>query len=263
MIATGLLHAFTWPWHLIFWFGGILFLGGALVGTILIVRSKRPSKHPLQESLFVFGPAAATGPLLILCARLFQAVEPSFGEGPQVWLALVLPGDGRFLHPYDTLVVLYLITSAMTAVVAVGLAFLTPPPGDKHAIPPLRGRSAVAAMIGLTLIAIPFFGFRVYTHDLLNARLMDVLGVLPVVLMALGLRAYATTRGPLIQKEAPTAQPAPAAAIDPRTTWVQAGLMTSDATPLAQVESTEHPADASHRSRAAWTAVQAPGSPPN
>ncbi|MEZ4319166.1 MAG: DUF1998 domain-containing protein [Myxococcota bacterium] len=264
MIATGILHEATWHWNVLAWFIGFLILAMTLLAVLLVTAAMRPRQGPLFErSLFAFGPAAAAPPLLFLFLRLFEQVESTFGPGPQYWLLGWIPNmRGTWVHPYDTLVAIHVISAATAGVVAVLSAMILPPSQRPSRQAPLPGRTGAAVVLGLAALLIPFFAFRVYLEDSDAARLLEWVAAMPTLALCVALRAQARLAPPPERVAKATtdveARPVP----DFRSAWIAAGLLDSDAKPLARVRADESGEMPSSRATSAWTAVGAPGRPP-
>ncbi len=262
MIATGLLHLQSWHWNVIAWmFGFFVIAIGAVAALVITVLLLPGRPRPLERSLFAFGIAALGPPALFASLRIAELVEPAFGPGPQHWLIGWIPGmRNHFVHPYDTVVALHLVSAGCISVIAVLVALLFPP-GPRWR-PPLPGREVAAALLGLCAAVIPFLAWRVYVVDQDGARLLEWVAMTPSLCVALGLRAFAQLPLAPTTSSAPSSpEPAPRP-VDPRARWSESGLLDPKAAPLWVVEASERAEPAMERAERAWQAVDAPGKPP-
>ncbi|MCB9667946.1 MAG: hypothetical protein H6736_02190 [Alphaproteobacteria bacterium] len=264
MIAAGILHPQSWHWNVLAWLTGFLIVLIGAVGALLVTVALRSGRgSPLQRSFFAFGPAAFAPAIFFVFLRLVQLVEPAFGPGPQHWLIGWLPGHANdFVHPYDTLVAVHLFSAGVTAVFAVLVALLFPPNPSRRWTPALPGRTVAAVLLGGCALLVPFLAWRVYTVDADTARLLEWVGLLPVFMVAVALRAQAVLPPPpppVVRVEA-DAPPAPVP--DFRKAWVSAGLLKDDAKPLRRIAARETGDAAGERAQRAWVAIDAPGSAP-
>ncbi|MCB9678572.1 MAG: DUF1998 domain-containing protein [Alphaproteobacteria bacterium] len=264
MIATGILHEATWHWNVLAWFLGYLILAMTLVAVLLVTAAMRPRQGPLLErSLFAFGPAAAAPPLLFLILRLFERVETAFGPGPQYWLLGWIPNmAGRWVHPYDTIVAVHVITAGVAGAIAILAAIILPPSQHPANQAPLPGRWGAATVLILGALLIPFFAFRVYVDDIDSARLLEWVAAMPTLALCLSLRVHARLQPPpdRAARQAPDEVPLPVP--DFRKAWISAGLLDAEAKPLARVQAEARGQAPSSRAASAWTAAGAPGAAP-
>ncbi len=265
MIATGILHEATWHWNVLAWFIGYLILAMTVVAVLLVTQALRPRQGALLErSLFAFGPAAAAPPAFFLILRLFERVETSFGPGPQYWLLGWIPKmAGTWVHPYDTVVALHVISAGAAGFIAILSAGLFPPVPRPANQAPLPGRMAAAVLLFGAALFIPFFAYRVYISDIDTARLLEWIALMPTLAVCVALRGYARLQPPPERAiaAAPTDDAAPAP--DFRKAWIAAGLLDEQARPLARIVSEDARDPATTRASSAWTAIGAPGAPPH
>jgi len=263
-LATSILHEATWHWNVLAWLIGFLILATALVAVLLVTAAMRPRQGPLFErSLFAFGPAAAAPPLFFLLLRLFERVETSFGPGPQYWLLDWIPKmAGTWVHPYDTLVAIHVISAALAGAVAILAAVILPPAHRPARQTPLPGRWVAAGVLGSAALLIPLVAFRVYVEDIDATRLLEWVALLPTLAVCIALRAQARLQPPPERAKRRPADAAPPQVPDFRLAWIAAGLLDSSAAPLARVHPDSTNDAPSVRASSAWTAVEAPGAPP-
>jgi hypothetical protein len=264
MMAVGLLHQASWHWNVLAWLTGYLILLIGVVAALLLTVTLRPGRgEPLQRSLFAFGPAAFAGPALVLFLRLVERVEPAFGPGPQYWLLGWIPGHSReYVHAYDTLVALHVVTAAATAVVAMMVALMFPPRPRRNWTPPLPGRWAATVLLLGVAVFVPFVAWRVYVAPDDAAHWLDLIGVLPIFGLAVALRTHAVLPRPPAPRPPPIEQAPDDAIPDVRQAWIDAGLLGAKAQPLIAVQPAEASNAPSDRATRAWVAAEAPGRPP-
>jgi hypothetical protein len=264
VIATGILHEATWHWNVLAWFIGYLILAMTMVAVLLVTQALRPRQGALFErSLFAFGPAAAAPPVLFLILRVFERVESSFGPGPQYWLLGWIPKmAGTWVHPYDTVVALHVVSAGAAGFIAILSAGLFPPTPQPANQAPLPGRMGAAIVLGSAALLIPFFAFRVYVSDIDSARLLEWVALMPTLAICVALRGYARLQPPPERAVATSQKDAVAPPPDVRKAWISAGLLDAEARPLAEIRAEDPQVPASDRASSAWTAIGAPGVAP-
>lgn len=263
VFATGLLHQQSWHWNVLAWLTGFLVLLIGVVGALLVTVALRPGRgSALQRSFFAFGPALLAPPLLFVMLRLVQLVEPSFGPGPQHWLIGWIPGmNNVFVHPYDTIVALHLVSAGLTSVSAVFVALLFPP-RERHLAPPLPGRTVAAVVLSIVAVSIPFLSWRVYVVDTDAARLLEWIAWVPTLTLAVALRAHAWLPPAPVTRARQEADEPAAPIPDFHGAWVHAGLLEPSALPLRRIPARSSASPPGERAERAWTAIRGPGVPP-
>lgn len=264
MIALGFLHQSPWTWNVVAWITGFGLLLIAFGAALWITDLLRPRGRALVErTLFAFGPAAFAPLIFFAGLRVLQRIEPDLGDGPQHWLFGWVPGFGQaFVHPYDTVVSVHIVSAALVAAIALGTALALPPQQGRAPASPIPGRLGASVLLAAVALLVPFLAFRVYVRDDDAARLLDLVGMAPAVATAVALRLWAWLPPPPPRARTLEAAPDLRPTIDAREAWVGAGLLRSDAASLLSTTPAVRSSQAGPRALAAWTAIRAEGAPP-